>query len=482
MLSLPSSPRVRRIVAAYTVNRLGTWFGYVALSVAVFDHTHSALAVAALLVAGQVLSAFLVPAVVARIEMRGARGGLSGLYLIEALATAALALVALLHFSLPAVLVLVAIDGTAALAASALLRTAAASSAREWALSVHDAGAWRAGAAQAHGRRSDDEQAHDWQADENAHEQERQAAALEAERVTNAALNLGFAITFAVGPALAGLVVPTLGVAAALAIDAASFLACAAILYDVAGTVEEGEDASVGARVRAAWSHVRGAPVLRRLLLGEALALVFFTFSGPLEVAYAKSTLHVGDSGYGLLVGVWGLGVALGSVVFARSIRRSLAMLLCASTLAVGLANLGWAAAPSLALASFASLFGGIGNGIQWASLISSVQLLTPQRLQGRVMGAVEGIGAISPAIGYSLGGAIAVIGTPRYAFAVAGAGAMLSTLAFVSLPRGALSRSAAAALAGQEAREGQGAEEARGELAQSSTAGSGEPVADAYR
>ena len=42
-----SSPR-------YTVNRLGTWFGFIALSIAVYDHTHSALAVAALLLAGQV--------------------------------------------------------------------------------------------------------------------------------------------------------------------------------------------------------------------------------------------------------------------------------------------------------------------------------------------------------------------------------------------------------------------------------------------
>ena len=56
------SPRLRRIIAAYTVNRLGTWFGLVALSLAVFDHTHSALAVAALLFAGQALPAFVVPA------------------------------------------------------------------------------------------------------------------------------------------------------------------------------------------------------------------------------------------------------------------------------------------------------------------------------------------------------------------------------------------------------------------------------------
>ena len=59
---------LRRIVAAYTINRLGTWFGLVALSLAVFDHTHSALAVAALLFAGQALPAFVVPALVARVE------------------------------------------------------------------------------------------------------------------------------------------------------------------------------------------------------------------------------------------------------------------------------------------------------------------------------------------------------------------------------------------------------------------------------
>ncbi len=56
------SHRLRRIIGAYTVNRLGTWFGFVALSVAVFDHTHSALAVAALLIWRQALPAFVVPA------------------------------------------------------------------------------------------------------------------------------------------------------------------------------------------------------------------------------------------------------------------------------------------------------------------------------------------------------------------------------------------------------------------------------------
>ncbi|HLB20555.1 MAG TPA: hypothetical protein VK605_00475, partial [Solirubrobacteraceae bacterium] len=166
---LPRSPRLRRIVLAYTINRLGTWFGYVALSIVVFDHTHSAIAVAALLVGGQVLSAFLVPALVARVESSSAPSRLSALYLLEAVLTAALALIVSVDFSLALVLVLVAVDGTAALAASALLRAAASRCART---SVEH-----------------------MKSDEAAYE----AAVHEAERSANAAMNVGFAITFTLG-------------------------------------------------------------------------------------------------------------------------------------------------------------------------------------------------------------------------------------------------------------------------------------------
>jgi predicted MFS family arabinose efflux permease len=449
-----SSPRLRRIIAAYTVNRLGTWFGLIALAVAVFDHTHSALAVAALLVAGQALPAFLVPALVARVEASSRRGELTRLYLFEAAATAALAAL-VWRFWLPGVLLLVALDGTAALAASALLRAAAARRAREWAHARHDheeapparadlpartytARAGAAAAADPRRRESRDDA--------------REASAHEAERRANAGLNIGFAITFTLGPALAGLAVPAFGAPAALLIDTASFVICGAMLLDLKPHVEDAETSSVRARARAAWQYIAEARTLRRLLLAEGVALTFFTFSGPVEVAYAKASLHAGDSGYGLLIGVWGLGSAIGSVVFARSLERSLGVLLSASTLAVGLAYLGWAAAPTLALACAAGLIGGVGNGVQWASLISAVQRLTPQHLHGRVMGAVESLGAICPAVGFSLGGAITVLSSPRGAFLVAGIGATVSTVAFVRL---ALGESPARAPAGPDAAAG---------------------------
>jgi MFS family permease len=410
---LPRSPRLRRIVLAYTINRLGTWFGYVALAIVVFDHTHSAIAVAALLVGGQVLSAFLVPALVARVESSSAPSRLSALYLFEAIVTAGLALVVSLHFSLPLVLVLVAVDGTAALAASALLRAAAARCAR---MSV---------------------------ADMAGDEAAREAAGQEAERAANAAMNVGFAITFTLGPTLAGITVPALGASTALLIDVASFLICGAFVLDFKPDAEDAGATSVRERLRAALEHIREVPTLRRLLITQTVALTFFTFSGPVEVAYAKLSLHAGDTGYGVLVGVWGLGVTIGSIVFARSADRSLRMLLSAATLAVGLAYLGWSVAPGLVVASAIGLVGGVGNGVQWASLISSVQRLTPQDLQGRMMGAVESIGAIAPAVGFSLGGAVTALSSPRDAFLVAGIGATLSTFAFLRLHIGSPGRPA---------------------------------------
>jgi MFS family permease len=409
-----ASPPLRRIVAAYTINRLGTWFGFIALSIAVFDHTHSAIAVAAVLIAAQVVPAFVAPALVARIET-STRGRFTELYLFEAVATTALA-VLLLHFWLPAILLLAALDGTAALAANALLRAQTARTARNQALaSAPDAAASAI------------------EADAASASVNLEKQAQEAERQANAAVNVAFSFTFVLGPALAGGLVAAAGAPAAMFIDAGSFLVCGAMLRHLRAH-EDPEETSVRARLRAAWKHIAGMPMLRALLLAEAAALVFFESAAPIEVAYAKVTLHAGDRGYGVLVGAWGLGAVAGSVIFARSTRRSLGAMLTAAILAIGLAYLGFAAAPTLAVACAAAVVGGVGNGVEWASVISIVQRLTPQRLHGQLMSSVESLGALCPAIGLSLGGVLVALSSPREAFLVVGIASSAMTIPFLVL------------------------------------------------
>jgi predicted MFS family arabinose efflux permease len=189
-------------------------------------------------------------------------------------------------------------------------------------------------------------------------------------------------------------------------------------------------------RLRDAWRYARSVPELGYLLVVQGAALIFFTSVEPIEVLYAKSTLNVGDAGYGAIAGAWGVGMVIGSLLFSRWIRRPLGPQLLGGTLTIGLAYLGFAAAPTLGVACLVAIAGGAGNGLQWVAAISAMQRLTPDRLYARLMGAVESIGSISPAIGFSLGGLLTAVSDPRVAFLVAGSGAIVMTFAFVRIVR----------------------------------------------
>lgn len=384
-------PQFRRLATSYAVNELGDWMGIVALSVLVFDRTGSAMATAALFIGTRFLPALIAPILVARVERPPPRFALPVIYCGEAAAFGALALLAGKDFALAGVVALAAIDGTLALAGRALTRAVVAAL-------LEPAGELRAG---------------------------------------NAVLNVAFTGGAAVGPAVAGLVVAGFGTQSALLLDALSFYAVAWILL-TAGSLPQAEPdpGLVRERVRAGVAYIREVPTLRKLLIAQGAAFVFFAAAIPVEVFYAKQTLGAGDFGYGLLLASWGTGMVLGSFVFAAIRRAPLPTLLFFSTISVGAGYLGIAAAPTLALACAAAAVGGIGNGVQWVSAISAVQEMTVAGMQARVMSVLESIGAVMPAIGYLVGGLIATAASPRATILATGLG-VLATVAVASVTLG---------------------------------------------
>lgn len=404
---------MRRIIAAFTINRLGGWFGLVALLVVVYKHTHSALAVSALLLAWQALPAFAVPPLVARVEASVRGHELSGLYFFEAAATAALAVLAS-HFWLPAVLLLAALDGTAALAAAALLRAELGRAAGAYALTVREKDASPPVAA---GGQADQDAAARCGTSADAETDDDRVENFQ--RSANAALNIGFAATFVVGPALGGIAVATTGAPAALLIDVGSFALGGMLLADLHPHVEEAAGASVRERLQAAWGHINERPALRTLLLVYAIALGLFETAAPIEVSFVEGTLRAGSRGLGLLLTCWGGGAVLGGVVFARVREGPLALMLSMGTLAIGLADAGFALSPTLAVACGAAVLGGLGNGVELPALMSLVQQLAPSHMHGRLMGAVESLTACSIALGLLLGGALVALSSTRFAFGV---------------------------------------------------------------
>jgi MFS family permease len=384
-------PLFRRLAASYAINELGDWMGIIALSVLVYDHTESALATAALFLGTRFLPALFAPVLVAHVEKPPPRYVLPVIYCGEAAAFAGLALLAD-DFSLGLVIGLAAIDGALALAGRALTRAVVATA-------LEPSGELRAG---------------------------------------NALLNVAFTGGAAIGPALAGLVVAGFGVQSALLLDAVSFYVIAWVLFTAGKMPQaEPEPGKMRDRVRAGASYIRRKVVLRRVLVAQGLAFVFFAAVLPVEVIYVKETLGSNDTGYGLMLASWGAGMVLGSLLFARLRQASLGLLLFFSTLAVGGGYLGLAAAPTLAVACLVSVVGGAGNGVQWVAAISAVQELTAESMQARVMSVLESIGAAMPGVGFAVGGLIAALVSPRMTFLVAGSGVIAIVVVMAPLLRG---------------------------------------------
>lgn len=380
-------PGFKVLAGGYSINELGNWLGDIALAVLVFDQTRNALATALLFVGTRFVPALVVPALVARIEVLRPRLSLPLLYGLDAVVFAVLALLAKHHFSLALIVTLGAVDGSLALAARALTRSTSAAL-----LEPH--GLLRRG---------------------------------------NALFNLGFTAAGALGPALAGVVVAHAGVSTALWADAASF-ALVALMLAAARVLPAGERAEGGwsRRVREALDYVRGRRLLFGLLIAQAFASLFFYAIVPIEVVYAKDTLGAGDSGYGWLLAAWGVGMIGGGFLFASAQGVRVQVVLFGGTLAIGAAYLGLAVAPTLGVACAVSVLGGLGNGVQWISVVHSVQELTAASMQARVLALLEAIGAALPVVGFFLGGALTQAASPRTAYLAAGAGVLVVLLAAV--------------------------------------------------
>ncbi len=383
-------PLFRRLLATYSINEMGDWMGIVALSVLVFELTNSPLATAGLFLGTRFLPAFIGPVLVTRVERLRPRIVLPVIYIVEVAAFGTLAVLAT-HFSLALVIVVATIDGTMALAGRSLTRAIVVAL-------LEPTGELRQG---------------------------------------NGLLNIAFTTGAAVGPALAGLVVAGIGVQAALYLNAASFYVVALIIL-TAGALPriEAEEGGTWERVKAGVAYVREQARLRRVLVAQGLAFIFFSAVAPLEVVYAKETLGASDTGYGILLTTWGVGMVAGSLIFARVKKTPLIVLLLLSTVTVGISYLGMGIAPTLAVACAFSVLGGVGNGVEWVSAISAVQELTESGMQARIMAVLESVAAAMPGVGFALGGVLAAVASTRTTFAVSGFGVLAIALLIIPLAR----------------------------------------------
>jgi MFS family permease len=241
-----------------------------------------------------------------------------------------------------------------------------------------------------------------------------------------------------VGPALGAIVLMASTPAIAILLNALTFLGSAAAIGSIAPRPEfrPAEEQSDMARprivseIRAGAAALRGAPTAIRLVAAD---LVCSAVYGMLTVTLVliSRKIGAGDSGYGLMLGAFGVGGVVGAIATARieaaaRWRRTLALAL--TLVGVPLAALGFA--PTLPLALGLAFLG--GGGMIVGEVLSETAL--PRLLDDAILARAYGL--VFPA---SISGIVAgslVAGPLLSLFGLAGTMAVagLFVLAFAAL------------------------------------------------
>jgi len=132
--------------------------------------------------------------------------------------------------------------------------------------------------------------------------------------------SIGVNVARAVGPAVAGILIARVGVAAVFALDTATFLVYGIVVvawHPPEVSTTEFPEPFVSA-LRAGTRYVRFSPVVRRLLLRLALFVVPGSALWALLPLVATQRLAQGAGGYGLLLGALGVGAVAGSFLLPR--------------------------------------------------------------------------------------------------------------------------------------------------------------------
>jgi len=255
-------------------------------------------------------------------------------------------------------------------------------------------------------------------------------------QAANSLRGLANSLATVAGPALAGIVVAAINPGWAIAVDAATYLASAALLVSLRLPPRPPQpSASFAAQLREGWAEFWARTWLWVIVAQYALfhLLVLAPFM-VLGVVIAKTSLG-GPTAWGAILAALSLGSLAGSFVtlHVRPRRPLLVATLIgltwiAPTLLLGLTAPAWA----IAMGAFTA---GVGLGVFGPLWDTTLQHQIPERVLSRVS-SYDYLGSVALLpVGYALAGPLAAILGGHAILLAAAAWAAISTLAVLAVP-----------------------------------------------
>jgi MFS family permease len=214
----------------------------------------------------------------------------------------------------------------------------------------------------------------------------------------------------AIGPAIAGVLVAEIGVAAVFALNTVALLLYAIVVAAhprLGGPARSSERFLPG--LRAGGRYVRNSPVVRRILLRAALFLVPGSSLWALLPLVATTRLALGAGGYGVLLAALGVGAVGGAFVLPQvRARLSANAMVLAASLIYAAALVVTVLSRSLALTIVVLLPAGVAWIAFLANVNAALQLFLPRWVRARGLAVYQMVLFGGQAAGAVIWGAVA--------------------------------------------------------------------------
>jgi MFS family permease len=236
----------------------------------------------------------------------------------------------------------------------------------------------------------------------------------------------------ALGPLSGSLLVTAGGTAAAMLVDAASFVVVGLAALSLAvrrsfHTHVEGERR----RARDGIAFLLGDRVVGLMVAVVFVSLLFMSASIPADLVYVEDVLGVEDIGIGVVLSAWMLGMLVGANVVAR--RVALPALAGAALVGVTVQGLGKFVAPFWLAFGFMLVtyfVGGIGHGLKNVASRTLIHVRIAPERHGRAFAAWNGVRNAAELGALAVGGIVVGLLGPRPTLWLAGGLAALAGVA----------------------------------------------------
>jgi MFS family permease len=232
-----------------------------------------------------------------------------------------------------------------------------------------------------------------------------------------------------IGPAVAGILIASIGSGWVFIINAGTFAATLlALRFMHVGELQASPRAGrKRGQIRAGWKYVGSRPDIVVVLVMVFLVGTF-GFNFPIFTSTMAVAFHQGADGFGILSSVMAVGSVLGALLAARREKPRIRVITLAAT-GFGLATLTAALMPSYWSFAAVLIVVGLSSLTMMTAANAYVQTTTAPAMRGRVMALYMAIFAGGTPIGAPLVGWVANVAGPRWALGLASVSGLLAAV-----------------------------------------------------